>query len=154
VTRSDATRPDEDRNDREVGSRPDPEILAANRELKLHSLMHGMPLAVPVEYFEDGCPAYDTWLTELGGDYQLLERFHEWAHERGDKLSRRWIRRMKRGFVAWARDTQAVWFAPCECEACGERFHPQRVHAYYPSYCSNACRRRAYRARKKAASKT
>jgi hypothetical protein len=145
----DAACPDEDRNAEQIGSRPDAEMLAANRELKLHSWRHGMPLAVPVEYFEDGCPAYDTWLTEVDRDYQLLERFHECAHENGEKLSRRWIRHMKRALVAWSRDQQKVWFAPRECESCGERFYPERVHAYYPRYCSPKCRQKAYRARKR-----
>lgn len=93
-----------------------------------------------------------TWCVEAGDPEMLAvcAQLHARVFEDDEDpppLSARWIRWWRRKVLEYLRDHAVDEFAPRPCDTCGETFAPTSLAGR--RYCSNKCRQRAYRRRRK-----
>lgn len=91
---------------------------------------------------------YPSWLEAVDGNEETLDTVLD-LFDRPDaaRPTTERIRRIYRLYKQHMRDV-SDFGGPYECETCGEKFTPPQNYVT-AVYCSNACRQKAYRARRK-----
>jgi hypothetical protein len=105
--------------------------------------------AIPIGQFDDGCPIYASVLAESPGRV-WLDPVPDFAHEHDVALSRRLVRRYFQVVGELVHDGKLPGWRET-CAVCGAEFVGRRVGGTR-RYCSNGCRQRAYRERRRQAS--